>query len=109
MEIDAVWKSFLTAEFAVASVAVLAIVTTGKKMTPTQLLQKGWFRSFLAAQNLLWGLILAIPKFLPGEKFGQRALLGLCAGFMSQFLYQALLKRFGVGEEKNEKPAQPEA
>lgn len=63
--------------------------------------QYGWFRAFVASQNLMWGVALAfVPDFLPGKAFFERAVLGVVAGFASHAVYKFFLKRFDLTSAK---------
>ncbi len=100
-QLDKLWEPFLTWQFAVSCVFVVAVMRALKKFTRAAIpgfYVKGWFKGFMTSQNIFWGLVIAtIPDFLPG-RFGARALLGICAGFMSHFVYELFLKRLGFGK-----------
>lgn len=97
--VDKVVENFLTWQFAAAAVAVMALMTMLKrvfiKAKKEHILQKPWFQAYiLTPLPLLLGFGIAfIPGFLAGEHWYQRALLGVGAGFMSQFAYSLLKKR----------------
>lgn len=91
--IDAFWSW----EFGVATMFV-ACVIQGIKMifaaaSPASL-GKPWFRVFCILMNPAWGLTTALPAgHLKGESFGQRAMVGVVAGFVSGLLYDLIMKR----------------
>jgi uncharacterized membrane protein len=98
--LSAIWAPFSTWQFGVACVAILAIIAGVKRVIHAgkpALLEQGGVKAVLASLNLVLGLVVAIPEnFLMGTTFGQRVLSGLCAGFLSSFVYSAILKRFSI-------------
>lgn len=90
-------EPFLSWQFAAAAIAVQAVMQTLKKVTKIvrpSLFDSRWFRGFVATQNVVWGVAMAAPaSFLMGDTFGQRAIVGACAGFLSHTLYEVFLKR----------------
>jgi undecaprenyl pyrophosphate phosphatase UppP len=94
------WEPFVTWQFLVACVAIVAVVSTLKKavhQAAPALSNKGYFKAFLTMANLLVGTLVAAPTgFLVGETFVERMLVGLCAGLLSNFVYAALIKRLTV-------------
>jgi len=91
------WSVFMTKEFGIACVAIVAIMWTLKKaakQAAPALYIKGWFQAIMTLLNLGFGCVVAIPKdFLVGKTYGQRVLLGLCAGLLSHTFYSAVIKR----------------
>lgn len=103
--LDKLWGMFLTWEFGVACLAIQALIIGFKKVAyafSRNFLNYRVIRVFLALQNMLWGVVVAIPKLLPGETFGIRVLFGLCAGLLSHSLYEIIIKRIpGLGMPAN--------
>lgn len=51
-------------------------------------------KSAMALQNYVFGVAMAaIPDWLPGEQFGERAMWGLGAGALSHVLHATIIKR----------------
>lgn len=94
-----IWQPFLTWQFAVVAVAIYAVVGTlrrAMRQASPAVAEQGWFKACLTLSNLVVGLVFAtLPNFLAGETYSQRALLGICAGFLCHFVYAGLAKRFG--------------
>jgi hypothetical protein len=111
--LDKLWDMFLTWQFGVACLAVQALIIGFKKVAyafSRNFLSYRPIRVFLALQNMLWGVVVAIPKVLPGETFGTRVLFGLCAGLLSHSLYEVALKRIpGLGTPASPLAAPPGA
>lgn len=61
-------------------------------LTP-RLLASPFGKSILATQNYAFGALLALPPWLPGERYGQRLMWGLGSGALSHVLYAVLIKR----------------
>jgi len=103
-ETDRLMEIFLSWQFGVAAVAIAAIVDRVKKITRHLLpkhKQSELLKSLFACLNIILGILIAtIPSFLPGEHFSHRMLVGICAGFLSNFAYSIVLKRFG--KDKND-------
>lgn len=96
-------SAFMSAQFAIAAVCVLAVTTALKRLIlarrPT-LNESQTFKAAMVLSNLVIGVVTAIPAgFLAGDRFSQRAILGICAGYGSQFAYHLLLKRVGGGKD----------
>jgi hypothetical protein len=91
--------SFMSPPFAVASVAVLAVTSAIKRLILAQrpaLKDSQSFKAGMVLSNLVVGVVTAVPTgFLAGEKFAQRAILGVCAGYASQLAYHGVVKRLG--------------
>jgi hypothetical protein len=101
---DSMWAPFLTWQFAVAATAVAALMGTLKSVAfdvRPAWFAKGCFKAVMSIANIALGLLAAAPAgFLQGDTFGQRALLGIVAGFVSQFVYHAFLKRIGGSDDQ---------
>lgn len=99
MDLSNLWAPFLTWQFGVAALAIVAIIATFKRIVRIGyplLLTTTWMKIILAGANMVLGALVAIPKdFLIGPTYVQRLLVGLCAGFLSSYLYAILLKRLG--------------
>ena len=95
--IENLW-SFVTPEFTAAAVAVQGLMALTKSVTKAvapSLMRRKWYRGVVSAQNVYFGVCIAgIPGFLQGETFGQRCVYGVCAGLVSQSVYETFLKRF---------------
>jgi hypothetical protein len=106
-------KNFLTWQFAATAVAVMALMTMLKKVfiraKKEHILNKPWFQAYiLTPLPLILGFGIAfIPGFLCGEHWYQRAVLGVSAGFLSQFLYGVFKKRLDPEGEIPEEIAPP--
>ncbi len=88
---------FLNWQFWVATLFVGAVIWFTKlivsQLTPATIDKPG-FKVLLTLSNIAWGLATAIPEnYLRGETFGERAMLGVCAGMLSNFVYALMLKR----------------
>jgi hypothetical protein len=88
---------FLNWNFWVATLFIMAALWFSKmivgQLTPATL-AKGWFKAFLTLTNIGWGLVTAIPPdYLKGSTFGQRAMVGVLAGMLSNFAYDLAIKR----------------
>lgn len=104
------WSLLQIRELWVAALAVAAIMVTLKRFTRAlapNAMSNRWFKAFVSLQNVTWGLVIAVPRFLPGERYGQRAIYGLVAGLFSLLAYHTVLKR--MGEAKAKTPTQGEA
>jgi hypothetical protein len=91
---------FLTWQFAVACVAIYAVVETVKrtvKKGAPSTFETAWFQGFvLTPLPLLVGAAVGcIPGFLGvnGTEIGARIIIGIAAGFLSGFIY-GMIKRF---------------
>jgi hypothetical protein len=97
MDFDALWSPFVSWQFGVAAMVIIAILATLKKILRqigSTVAEKGWFKVCMTVANLVLGLLVAIPKdFLLGNTYWQRALVGVCAGFLSNYIYTLLIKR----------------
>lgn len=91
------WSLVLNAKFFVAALACAAFVTTVKRAISylPGAFEKGWVKAVLTMLNLAAGALVAVPKFLAGNTYGERLMLGLTAGLLSVFIYHLLLKRLG--------------
>jgi hypothetical protein len=88
---------FLNWQFWVATMFVMA-VNWFTKLLVSQLspatIEKNGFKALLTVGNIVWGLVCALPEdYLRGNGFGERALLGVCAGMASNFVYALFIKR----------------
>jgi len=92
------WEPFITWQFGVASVVIVAVMTTVKRTIRAgrpELLDRRPVKAVLTVGNLVLGFgVAAPPGFLAGEGYTQRVLTGICAGFLSHFVYHSILKRF---------------
>jgi len=89
--------AFFSWQFGVATVFVACVLQFLKLIfaagSPGSL-GKPWFRVFLIVMSPAWGLATAIPEgYLMGQSFGQRAMVGVVAGFVSSFVYDLFVKR----------------
>jgi hypothetical protein len=78
-----------------ASVAIYAIITAIKKIGKLYILTTNkLYQLILTLSNIILGFIVAIPPgFLPGDNYFERLVLGIVAGFLSNYTYQ-FVKRF---------------
>lgn len=105
---------FLTWQFWVSCLAVQALVwmqrTVMAQVSP-RIGGTGWWRAILTVSNVAWGVaVAAVPGYLKGDTFAQRAVLGVAIGLVSQFVYHLLLKRWldRLGPHTGPTPGQPE-
>jgi len=95
--IDNLLAPFLTWQFILAAIlinATLIYVRRFVKDANPALLDARWFKAILTISNPLLGFLIAlVPDFVYGERFVERAFVGVCAGFLSQFIYALFLKR----------------
>jgi hypothetical protein len=88
---------FLNWQFWVATLFVAA-ANWFTKLIVSQLspgtIEKNGFKALLTLSNIAWGLVTAVPEnYLRGDGFGERAMLGVCAGMASNFTYALFIKR----------------
>ena len=89
---------FTSWEVLVSAVAIVAVLTSGKKLgvalgkeASKAFLDRPWVKVFLTVGNVPLGAAVGlIPGWLPGDNVGERVLLGIVVGFLSQTLYAAL-------------------
>jgi hypothetical protein len=88
---------FLTWQFVLSAVLINAAMLYVKRFVTIQnpgTLSKRWFKSLLTIANPILGVGIAlIPNFLYGERFVERLFIGICAGFLSHFIYSLVVKR----------------
>ena len=101
---DQAINALLTWQLLASAIVIFAIMSLLKKglgvfKKSAVLLDKRWFQAFvLATLPLAIGVLIAlIPGFLKGSEFSHRIVLGVCAGFSSQFLYAVVKKRLDRG------------
>ena len=93
----------LTWQFVLASVAIYAIISTFKRIAKIYVITSNpLYKTFITLLNIGIGILIAIPPgFLPSDNIYKRIILGIVAGFFSNYAYQ-MVKRFMKGETKNE-------
>jgi hypothetical protein len=88
---------FLTWQFILTAVLINVAVGYAKRVARTAnpaLPASRWFKVIMTVANPVLGLLIAtVPDFLYGERFVERAFIGVCAGFMSHFIYALFVKR----------------
>jgi hypothetical protein len=93
------FDDFMTPQFWVTCVFINAVVELAKRLVAAaspKTADKAGFRTLLTLLNPIAGLVCAIDDdFLFGKSFSQRALVGVGAGLVSLFVYNAVLKRIG--------------
>lgn len=106
---------FLTWQFAATCIAIYGIMATLKvglqivaATSPklAKVLATGWFQGFvMTPMNLVLGVLFALPPgwLVPKDQPG-RIILGICAGFLSVFVYTMVKKRItsAIGDAKVE-------
>lgn len=105
LSIDSLLAPFLTWQFILAAIlinATLIYVRRFVKDAKPALLNARWFKAILTLANPLLGLLIAlVPDFVYGNRFIERAFVGVCAGFLSQFIYALFVKRL-LGKNADE-------
>lgn len=90
------WEPFTTWQFGVTCIAIVAVLQTVKNIGVgfcETLFNSKRAQALLTSANVFIGVACAIPKgFLMGDSFGQRIFTGICAGFMSTFVYHSVIK-----------------
>jgi len=87
---------FTSWQFYVGAMAVVAGVSTLKLSIPTELLKTRRMKALLQLTTIvLGGLLGLIPSFFPGELL-DRVLIGVVAGFSSEWVYRLVKKRMGA-------------
>jgi hypothetical protein len=97
MNLDELLAPFLTWQFILSAILINVAVGYGIRIVRiirSSLPGQRWFKALSTAANPLLGLIIAIvPDFLYGDRFIERAFVGMCAGFLSHFIYGLFIKR----------------
>jgi hypothetical protein len=97
MNLDTLLTPFLTWQFILSAVlinAVLIYVVRTVRVASPETLDKRWFKAILTLLNPALGLAIAsVPGFLFGARYFERAFVGVCAGFLSHFIYALFIKR----------------
>lgn len=97
MKLDEMLTPFLTWQFILTAVLINVAVGYARRVVRIgnpALLGRRWFKMVLTVANPTLGLaIAAVPEFLYGSRFIERAFIGVCAGFMSHFVYALFVKR----------------
>lgn len=100
------WQFFLTA---LAINAILAYAKRFVREASPATLERRWWKSVMTLANPLLGFLAAlVPGFLYGSSLSVRALVGLCAGFLSHFVYSLLIKRLARPEPPRSSVAEDE-
>jgi len=86
------WQFLLTA---LAINALLAYARRFVREANPATLERRWWKALMTLANPVLGFLAAItPGFLYGDTLAIRALVGMCAGFLSHFVYSLVIKRF---------------
>ena len=97
MSFEELLAPFLTWQFILSAILINAIMLYALRMVRVArpaLLARHWFKILLTGANPLLGLLFAfVPNFLYGQNFIERAFVGMCAGFLSHFIYSIFVKR----------------
>jgi hypothetical protein len=97
MDLDQMLTPFLTWQFVLSAVLINAILAYVRQFLGTAnpaLLERRWFKAILTVANPILGFCIAfVPSFLYGTRFVERAFVGVCAGFLSNFVYALFIKR----------------
>jgi hypothetical protein len=97
MKLDEMLTPFLTWQFILTAVLINVAVGYTKRVIRTAnplLLVRRWVKVCMTLANPALGLLIAtVPDFLYGSRFIERAFIGVCAGFMSHFVYALFVKR----------------
>jgi energy-converting hydrogenase Eha subunit A len=105
MSFESLLAPFLTWQFILAATlinAILIYVTRITREANPALADRRLFKVILTMLNPVLGLaIAAIPDFLFGVRFVERAFVGVCAGFLSNFIYALIIKRIVRGVDGN--------
>lgn len=103
MNFDNLLAPFLTWQFVLAAIlinAVMIYTTRFIRVANPVLFGRKWFKAILTIMNPLLGLgIACVPGFLYGSRLVERAFVGICAGFLSHFIYSLFVKRLGQKKE----------
>jgi energy-converting hydrogenase Eha subunit A len=103
MDLDELLTPFLTWQFVLSAVlinAILVYVTRLVRAAKPELLDRRWFKAILTVTNPVLGFAIAfVPSFLYGARFVERAFVGVCAGFLSNFVYALFIKRLAPSKE----------
>lgn len=101
--IDQLLAPFLTWQFILAAVLINAMLISVRRFVRTVnplLLERRWFKAAQTVANPLLGLLMAfVPDFLYGSRLVERLFVGVCAGFLSHFIYGLFVKRLAPGSK----------
>lgn len=99
-----VWKVFSAWQFWAAGIVIQFTMQTLARATDAvspAILTRPLMRSFVATQPFCFGVaIAALPGFLPGATFAERAMVGIADGALSHLIYATVLKRFSATTTK---------
>lgn len=105
LSIDNLLAPFLTWQFILAAIlinATLIYVRRFVKDAKPALLDARWFKAILTVANPVLGFLISlVPDFLYGGRFVERVFVGVCAGFLSHFIYSLFVKRL-LGKNADE-------
>jgi hypothetical protein len=97
MNLDEMLTPFLTWQFVLAAVLINAVLVYVRRFIKTAkptVLESRLFKSILTIANPVLGSLIAIaPGFLHGKNYIERMFVGVCAGFLSHFVYGLFIKR----------------
>jgi hypothetical protein len=97
MNLDEMLTPFLTWQFILSAVlinAVIAYVRRFARQADPTILTRRWFKALMTVANPILGLAIAfVPSFLYGNRLVERLFVGVCAGFLSHFIYSMFIKR----------------
>ncbi len=97
LSIDSLLAPFLTWQFILAAIlinAMLIYVRRFVRAARPEMLDARWFKATLTVANPVLGFLVAlVPGFLYGGRLVERIFVGVCAGFLSHFIYSLFVKR----------------
>lgn len=105
LNIDNLLAPFLTWQFILAAILINATLIYVRRFVKTAkpaLLDARWFKAILTVANPVLGFCISlVPDFLYGGRLVERIFVGVCAGFLSHFIYSLFVKRL-LGERADE-------
>jgi len=114
VNLESLLAPFLTWQFVLTCVLINVAVGYARRTVRVgrpELLGRRWFKVVLTLANPALGLLISlVPAFLYGNRLVERMFVGLCAGFLSHFVYSLVLKRLlhsSEGEDKSKPGGSP--
>lgn len=98
-------------QFGIVCMAIVAVATAIKRTVrvkwPT--FPEGQLgKAIMSWLNIALGIASGVPGYLPGDTFTERAMVGIVAGLLSAFFYNAFIKRV-FPNQKPDKDGMPPA
>ena len=101
---ESLTQAFLSVEFGVTAVAILAIATAIKRTVKIKFVsfpKSAAGKAIMSWLNLALGAAAAYPTYLAGDTYFDRLMLGIVAGFVSVFVYNGIIKNVFPAQKTN--------